>query len=409
MSKIRKEIFEVHKPSALIAVEYNAPIDKTGKIKGYEHYDLTPVQHDALNFMCYKAWESINKKLKLKPKAAAVSAFETEDALMEFLEIQQFDLNLKELSEFTGTYKRKQNKKELSNILDSLQAVRVRVGLFKKDKIRGDIHATKTMSLLRNYTKTTNSTVATFQLEPEILIGWVNKTKPFSKMYLKIQTTLKLTYSKILYEVCKDYENQKIVEKEFSEWLKVLNFNSELSAAKTVSQLKQTYLNKAIKEINDNTDIFIENIEGKKSNGEVTMIVTFKNQECDLITVEKSITDHPLYSKSKTKLDKRKKDGRSPVIDEDAWIATDISRNKERYEAEKKIDKWLKETEKEFRIAIFEMISDQIEGCEDIIVFIDDYRIKGIDSRKAFTNTAIKTIEQINLALECVNLYISEN
>ena len=201
---IRQDIFEIHKPSALITAEYKTPIVKGGRIKGYEHYSLTPMQHDAMNFMCYKAREQINKKINVHEK---INSFSKEEDLFEFLEVQHFDLNLKELAIFADKYKLKQDKTELSNLLDALQSVQVKVGIFKQDKTLGEIHATKTMSLLRNYTRITNSTHATFQLEPEILLGWIHKTKPFSKMYLKIQTKLKLSYSKILYEICKDYEN----------------------------------------------------------------------------------------------------------------------------------------------------------------------------------------------------------
>jgi len=220
---MRKDIFEVHKPSALISAEYKTPIIKRGRIKGYEHYTLSPIQHDAMNYMCYIAREQIHKRVKV---AEVIESFSSEDELFEFLEVQHFEINLKELSNFADKYKHKQDKNELSAILDALCAVQVKVGIFKQDATLGEIHAIKTMSLLRNYTRVTNSTIADFQLEPEILLGWIHKTKPFAKLYLKIQTKLKLTYSKILYENCKDYERlNKPLTKSFEDWIRVLGID----------------------------------------------------------------------------------------------------------------------------------------------------------------------------------------
>jgi len=393
--EVRKDIFEVHKPSALITAEYKTPITVRGRIKGYEHYTLTPIQHDAMNYMCYKAREQIHRSIDVEK---TLKSFDSEDELFKFLEVQKFDLDLNELSLFAEKYTFKQDKKELSSILDSLRAVQVKVGIFKQDKVLGKIHAIKTMSLLRNYTRITNSNKATFQLEPEILMGWIYKTTPFSKMFLKVQTKLKLTYSKILYEICKDYQNQKIIVKPFNEWLIVLGFDRTKVATKTVGQLKQAYLNKAIKEINTNTDIFITSIEGKKFEGNVTMTVTFKKQDCELIdTSEQTIDSIPFYQKSKAKLDAMVKKGYK-VIDEEMWIQTDIKKNEEKYDAETRIDAWLNETTQDVKNAIFENLANSL-GCNEHTVYIKDYLICGIFSNDLFTKSAKESLEKINVSI----------
>ena len=394
--KVRKDIFEVHKPSAMITAEYKTPIVKRGRIKGYEHYSLTPMQHDAMNFMCYQAREQINKRINIQEK---INSFNSEDELFKFLEVQHFDLNLNDLAAFSGKYQLKENKKELSNILSALQSVQVKVGIFKQDKVLGEIHAIKTMSLLRNYTKITNSTTATFQLEPEILLGWIHKTKPFSKMYLKIQTNLKLSYSKILYEICKDYENQKVVNKPFNEWLTVLGFNFENGAVKTPGKLKQNYLNKAIKEINEHTDIKITNISGQKVNGDVTMKVEFTKQKCDLIEDVKTITSNKFYNKAKSKLDKLIKNGYK-VVDEEMWIETDIRKNEEKYESESRIDIWLNETDDKSKEIIYSLLSKSIDDCDDPLVTIKDYKIMGLFTNEYFTKNASETVELLNKTIK---------
>jgi len=325
---MRQDIFEIHKPSALITSEYKTPIIKRGRIKGYEHYTLTPTQHDAMNYMCYLAREQIHKKMDVEKTLAS---FKNEDELFEFLEIQHFELDLKKLANFIGKYKSRQNKTELSSILDALRAVSVKVGIFKQDELLGDIHAVKTMSLLRNYTRVTNSTKADFQLEPEILLGWIHKTKPFAKLYLKIQTKLKLTYSKILYEICKDYENlNKPLTKNFDEWIVVLGIDRTKSNTDTPSKLKSAYLNKAIKEINANTDIYIDKIYGKKKNGKTTMTVEFHKQKCDLIDnqePELSIEEQIKYNKKKSIAEQRLEKAKQfqEIKNEEAWIKKTIS------------------------------------------------------------------------------------
>ena len=399
--EVRTDIFEIHKPSAMITAEYKTPVVVRGRIKGFQHYALSPIQHDALNFMCYKAREQINKTINVQEK---LDSFKSEDELFEFLEVQHFDLNLNELAMFADKYKNKQDKKELSHLLDSLQSVQVKVGLFKQDKMLGEIHAVKTMSLLRNYTKISNSSNASFQLEPEILLGWIHKTKPFSKMYLKIQTKLNLTYSKILYEICKDYEKQKTISKPFSEWLKVLGFSTDLFAVKTVSQFKQAYLNKAVKEINENTDIMITSISGKKVGGEVTMVVDFEGQKCDLIEngLEAHISTHKFYQKSKSKLDKLIKNGYT-VVDSEMWIKTDISKNEEKYESENRIDTWLNAHDDTEKNHIFEILASNLAGCDDPIVCIDDYIVRGVFTKDSFTKNATETIELLNGIIQSID------
>lgn len=320
---MRKDIFEVHKPSALISAEYKTPIIKRGRIKGYEHYTLSPIQHDAMNYMCYIAREQIHKRFKV---VETIEGFSSEDELFEFLEVQHFEINLKELSNFTGKYKHKQDKNELSSILDALCAVQVKVGIFKQDSTLGEIHAVKTMSLLRNYTRVTNSTIADFQLEPEILLGWIHKTKPFAKLYLKIQTKLKLTYSKILYENCKDYERlKKPLTKGFDDWIRVLGIDRTKSNTGTPSQLKSAYLNKAIKEINAYTDIFIDSIVGKKEKGKMVMTIGFHTQKCDLIedddsglSIDEQIMKSKKLSIAHERLNKSKQ--YQTITNEAAWL-----------------------------------------------------------------------------------------
>ena len=52
-TKINKDLFEVHKPSGQIS----SKITKDGKL-----HQLTPIQFDAMNFICYNAREQFHNK-----------------------------------------------------------------------------------------------------------------------------------------------------------------------------------------------------------------------------------------------------------------------------------------------------------------------------------------------------------
>ena len=384
--RIRKDILEIHKPSAMISVQYLQP--SKGKKKGFVHYSITPFEHDAMNFLCYQAREQIYKT------DFATTPF-SQNELFEFINNHEFTVDLKELSEFTEKYEDKWGRTSLSNILSSLQGIRVKVGLFKQDRVLGDVHLFKSMSLIRNYTRALNCNTALFQLEPEILGGWIYKTKPYTKLFLKIQTLLKLSYSKILYENCKDYERLGYIEKPFVEWLKVLNFDSTLSNAHSPGTLKRSYLNKAVKEINMVTDINISNIKGIKRGGETVMRVEFTGQNCDLIDDIVLINSNVHYQRSYKKLQKLVAGGYS-VINDDLWIGTDIKKNVNRYVAEERIDNWLKITSLLDKKEVFEMIAADLDDCDDTIVNIDNYRVVGAFSNDVFTKNPIETIEMLN-------------
>ena len=123
-----------------------------------------------------------------------------------------------------------------------------------------------------------------------------------------------------------------------------------------------------------------------------------KSRIQELGSGRKSILYHEFFDKSKTKIDKMVQCGYQ-VRDEVSWIETDIEKNYEIYEAENRIDKWLKQTDKEARNEVFFDVARQIIGFEDISVFIDDYKIKGIRSGKLFTMNPVETVEMANLII----------
>lgn len=398
---VRKELFEVHKPSTFITMEYERTIrNDAGKIIGSEN-NLTSTQHDAMNFLCYTAREQLHKKYP--DLHGKFKSFNNDEELFEFLEIQKFEINLKDLSEFLEKYEFKQDKKKLSYSLNELKSTTVRVGIFKQDSKLKEVLENRYFSLLRRYNRVSNSNTVTYQLEPEILLGWAFNPKPFAKMYLKLQTNLHTTYTKILYEICKDYENLKVVRKELDLWHAVLGFNKDIKTIHQVSLFKHNYLNRAIEDINKFTDIKITNIYGEKKDKKTFMIVEFEKQSVsrlkELGLVESGIISLPFYSKAKKKLDTLIKGGYK-VADEEMWIKTDIKKNEEKYDSETRIDTWLKETTQSAQNEIYKLLASSIDECEDISVYIKDYLICGILTNELFTKSAKETIDALNAVID---------
>lgn len=385
-SLIKKNLYEVHKPSGQISAKL---------MKGGSLHQLTPAQFDSINFMCYKSREQMHLKYGGEQGIRDIlSPYKTEEELSNFLSNHEFELNLEELSTFIGGYKTVYNRHNLLAALDELKEITVKMGLFKKH----DLSVEHTFSLVRRYTKTGDSSTIKYKLEAEMMYGWLFTTKPFSKMYLTVQAQLKHTYSKILYENLKDYEKQGVVEKPLKLWNYILGFDPKIvKAASNVSTLKRDYLNKTIKDINNTTDIFIDSIEGKVVDGEKFMTVTFHIQDCDLVMTanESNASSSIFYSKSRLKLDTLIKNGYR-VVDEEMWIETDIKKNSNRYESEIRIDKWLNTTEIEDKNKVYECLASQLEDCDDPVITIEDYIIKGVFSKESFTKNASETIEMLN-------------
>ncbi len=383
---VKKNLFEVHKPSGQIS----AKLTKNGSL-----FQLSSIQFDSINFMCYKSREQMHKKYNGEDGIRTeLEKCKTEEEAFNFLSNQEFELNLDELATFTNSYLGKNKYKVFENV-NELREVTVSMGLFKKH----DLSVEHSFGLIRRFSKTGESSIIKYRLEPEMMYGWLFTTKPFSKMYLKIQTRLKHAYSKILYENLKDYENQGVVEKPLKLWNYILGFDPKITkAASNVSTLKRDYLNKSIKDINENTDIFIDDIEGLVIDGEKFMRITFHPQHCTYIIdaeVEGKEDDRALYIKSRSKLDSLIKSGYK-AVDEEMWIQTDIRKNKSKYEAEIRIDVWLESTTVEDRNRVLERITATLDDCVDPIVIIENYLVKGLFSKDIFTKSPLETIELLN-------------
>lgn len=241
-------------------------------------------------------------------------------------------------------------------------------------------------------------------LSNRLIHKFINVKKYFAKMFFKIQFSFSSKYSKLLYELLKDYENIKSFTISLIKLVQLLNDTNY----KEWSIFRANVLKRAISEINEKSDIIVsyEPIKEKlpDQRKQVTKIKfnIKKQSEQQLIKlglIEESITSLPFYNKSKSKLDKLIKNGYK-VVDEDMWIQTDIKKNEDRYDAEVRIDTWLKETEKDDKNKLYEILADNLDNCEDPMVIIEDYRIIGLFTKDLFTKSAQETLDKLNWIID---------
>jgi len=386
LSKIKRNKLEINKPSELCQV---VCMDENKNLTG----ELTATQMDLMNLLLYKSRELI-----VKNQIEKVDEF--------------FNIEI-ELHYFNSILGKNTNSdyKRIVEHLTNLKRQLFVINALGKNK---DIESTVTsfvhkMTFSRhkdNYKK-----LARIILDGEIINLVINTKKYFSKMFLKIQFDMVSKYSKALYELLKDYEGIRTITIDLQLIFGLLNVDISKKTNIKWSTFRPNILEKAVNEINEKSDIKVsyepikEKIPGQRK--QVTKIKFNINKQPEsrlqeLGLIEEPITSLPFYNKSKSKLDKLVKNGYN-VIDEDMWIETDIKKNEDRYDAEVRIDKWLKETYQEVRNDIYKILAESLDDCEDPMAVIEDYRIVGLFTKEVFTKTPKETIDLLNEVILTLN------
>lgn len=381
--KINKTKFEINKPSELCQVVFFENYKK-----GVFAY-LTPTQIDLLNILFYTIKKEIlSNKIQI-------------DNLDPIVEVTV------RLTEIHSMLNNKYNKdsESLLHYLYELKKVDVMINSLGKVKDRIEYKLTSIIHTL-TWSKHRNILDKNIKvgMDRDVILSFIKRTDYFAKMYLTLQLSMTSKYSKLLYEILKDYEGIKSITIDFQMLLPLLNVNFENTKNGQWALFNQNILKKSVIEINKESDIFVtydpikEKLEGKRK--QVTKIKFFIKKQSEsrlqeLGLIEESITDHKLYNKSKTKLDKFIKNGYK-VIDETMWIETDIKKNEKQYDSEIRIEQWMKSTQKTERVEIFEYLASSLDNCDDPVVSIDNYKIIGVFSEYAFTRNPQETIDLLN-------------
>jgi len=382
MSKINTEMMQFHKPSELTQVIF---VDGAFK-KEFKLYNISPTEIDLMNSFYYEIRKRIiQNKIAIPEDGSTV-----------------FEFQFKQISDMIGKYKHGEYAKILEH-LDSLANLKMVINVLGKNK---DVDVFAITNFLQEIKiskhKTTETKKVKLTMSNTLINSFLCREKLFAKMFLKLQLSLTSKYSKLLYEILKDYVGIHKKELSMENLINLLNVTTE-------NQTKWLYFNqnilkKTVSEINEKTDIIVsyEPIKEKKEGQrkQVTSVLFQIDKQTDsrlqeLGLIQPSMDSQPFYNKSKTKLDSLVKNGYK-VADIDSWIKADITKNEERYDCETRIDVWLKETPQDIKNMIFEQLATEMDDCYDRTVFIKDYLIYGIFSNEIFTKSAKETLSLVN-------------
>lgn len=381
--KINKTQFEIHKPSELCQVVFFENYKK-----GVFAY-LTPTQIDLINILFYSIKKEILSDRSFISKMEGIVT----------VEIELADIHKMLNNKYT------KDSEKLLNYLYELKKVDVMVNTLGKVKDRIDYKLTSIIHTLE-WSKHKNilSKKIKVGMDKDIILSFVDRKDYFAKMYLSLQLSMVSKYSKLLYEILKDYLGLEIITIDYNIILPLLNVDFENTKNGQWALFNQNILSKAVSEINEKSDIHVsyepikERPDGQRL--QVTKIKFHIEKQPDarlqeLGLLQPSIQSHKFYNKSKGKLDKLVKNGYS-VFDEEMWIETDIKKNEERYDAETRIDVWLAETSREDKNMIYEQLTQSLDDCDDPMVIIEDYLVRGVFSKDSFTRNPIETITILN-------------
>lgn len=373
--------YEINKSSDLCQLVYFTETKKEKQL-----FNITSLQLDLLNVVFYQANKYlVNSKIDL-----------------DLGDTTTIELDTLELSKMLGRYNKAQYEYLISSLTE-LSDVKVLINALNKNKQLQETSITRfILSIKLSKHLKTNKKKLRIVMDNDILKRVHNIKTLFSKMFLSIQLSMSSKYSKLLYELLKDYHGIETLTIPFASQLDLLNVTEP--SMQQWANFRPHIIDKAIQEINAKSDIFVtytpikEKPEGERMQVTKIKFSITKQPESrlkELGLIQESIIDNKFYNKSKSKLDALVKNGYT-VVDAELWIETDIRKNESKYDAELRLDAWLKETDKEDQKKIYEMIANEISECDDPMAIIDDYQIKGIFSKETFTKNALETIEILN-------------
>jgi plasmid replication initiation protein len=353
----------------------------------FAYFNATEI--DLINYILYKSREHvITNKIDLT---------DAQDLIL--------DLNLKEI---TLLFKKYQNYDyvEIIDYFRNLRYKEIVINALGKNKSCDTTYTSFLHKVTVSKHRDKELKNIKLQIDGEIVKMMLNVTKYYSKMHLSIQYSMKSKYSKLLYELLKDYEAIKQLTLDYDLLCGMLNIKN-LTRYTHFSYMNGEILKPTVEEINEKSDIYIsfepikERLPGQRL--QVTKFKFFITKQPEsrlqeLGLIQPTIIENKYYVKSKTKLDNLIKNGYK-VIDQEKWIETDIKKNEEKYESENRIDTWLQETSQDDKNNIFE-ITARFLDAEDASVFIDkDYLIRNIFTKEILTRNALETITKLNEVL----------
>lgn len=380
MATVLTEKYEINKPSSLTQSIY-CDIDK--KTGNYSIQSLEPIQLDLINSMYYLIHKQVNTNQDIRNMILNSDKGGS----------TEFEIELADIAGMLPKYNNRQYEQLIKKIR-SLQAVHIVINALNKDK---DMETTTT-SIITEVTTNVNKTKKITAAFPNKLIRSYNNTqKYFKKHYLSIQFSLKSKYSKLLYELTKDYEGlENGISIPFESLIELLNVTTP--NMQTLSQFKYHIIEKSIKEINETTDIEVSYTVVKKSKNDIFFKFVSNKQGMDRLEslglLAPSIESHRFYATSREKLDKMIDNGYK-VHDIESWITADLKKFGNEYEMQEKIDNWIKDTSRDDINEVYQSLAAFLKS-DDIAVVIKDYRLVDLYGTKTHTSSPTETVKLLN-------------
>ncbi len=230
---------ELKKPSELCQVLFYSDFNKN------EYAVLTPLQIDLASTMFFFISDVMNKQQLTKTE------------IFEWASLNHFEINLQTIADMLGKYDNGYYEPIVNN-LQELTKVQVLTNTLHKNKTQETtlFHLIRKISWLKEK-QTTNKRVKVW-IEPELLIMFHNVNKLYTQFYLQIQYGLNSKYSKLLYELLKDYVSLGELVIDFEILKAMINVDvSEDSNHNDWSAFNRDILKRAIKEVTDKSDISV--------------------------------------------------------------------------------------------------------------------------------------------------------
>ncbi len=270
--KMANTMLELKKPSELCQVLFYSDFTKK------EYAQMSSMQIDLTSTMFYLISDVVSKQ-----------NLSTAD-IYEWSSLNHFEINLQTIAETLGKYENGYYEPIVTN-LQELSKVQVLTNTLHKNKEQEQtlFHLIRKISWLKD--KQTTSKRVKVWVEPELILMFHSANKMYTSFYLQIQYGLNSKYSKLLYEILKDYANLGELTIDFDILKALLNVDVvDKPDWEKWAAFNRDILKRAVAEVTEKSDILVTYTPIKDravKKLEVTKIkFTIKKQKSILIDYE---------------------------------------------------------------------------------------------------------------------------
>ena len=232
--KINTAMMEFNKPSELTQIIFT----KENKHDSATLYEMNPMQIDLINFIYYRVRETIIKEKMVINESG----------------MTEFYFPIQDISKAINKYKNNQYN-TLIKTLNDLSDVKIILNSLGKNKDIDEMIITRfilEMKISKHKIFSDKKTIR-LGLSNTLITRFIDVKKYFSKMFFKIQFSMVSKYSKLLYEILKDYEGLEVLILNYNDCLDLLNVSNGKKEKWAI--INQNILKRAVQEINEKEGI----------------------------------------------------------------------------------------------------------------------------------------------------------